>query len=292
MANITILYDIASDTGTLTGAGSNPAAWVENSTLSVQNLRTDDLAAVSRYLDIESGHARMVASFDRVRPVSMWALIGHNASTLAEMQPGLAESETLTPALYLPERQPVWEPTVVWGSLPWGAFPWDGVDKSTFPGAPIAFHLASETMYAEHAWLDIFDPSNEDGFLDAGRLMIGQGWTPPDEENHDYGSSIRPVHTAQVTRTRGGRRLVSDGLIYREWEIKLSFQSEATAIGVYHDLMMRLGKRGDMLIIWDSDKIPAIRNRMSLYCALADTSPITITDDDAWEVVLKVEELT
>lgn len=286
MANLTILYDLASDKGSLTGSGTG---W--SGTLPPANLRNDDLAAVARYLDIKSSPARLVAGFDRVRPVNAWAMIGHNCTTLATMRVGASEAASLSPALYQSPASPVWEPTIVWGSLPWGVWPFDGVDKETFPSTPIAFHLSPETFYAQYAWAEITDPSNTDGYFQAGRLMIGQGWVPPDVENHDYGSTVQIIDLAEKTRTKGGRRLVSDAPKYRQWEIKLSYQSEATALGVYHDLMWRLGIKGDLLIIWDSDKEPAIRNRLTLYGALSGTSPITIVEHDAWDVVLQIEEL-
>ena len=285
MANLTILYDLASDKGSLSGSGDGWAA-----TLPPANLRNDDLANMARYLDIADGPARLVAAFDRPRPVNAWALIGHNCTTLATMQVGLADAPGLTPALYQSAIVPVWEPTIVWGSLPWGVWPFDGVDPDSFPGAPIAFHLSPDTHYAPYAWMDIADPSNADGYFQAGRLMIGQGWVPPDVESHEYGSTIQVIDMAEKTRTKGGRRLVSDAPKYRQWEIKLSYQSEATALGVYHDLMWR-GIKGDLLVIWDSDKEPAIRNRLTLYGALAGTSPITIVEHDGWDVVLLIEEL-
>lgn len=286
MGNLVILYDIASDKGTLTGVGD----WASG--LPVSHLRNDDLAAVARYLDITASPARMVAAFDRARAVNAWALIGHNATSLATFEVGLSDAPGLSPATYAPPAQKLWEPTVVWGSMPWGAFPFDGVDTASFPGAPIAFHVAPQTQYSQYAWLDVYDPSNPAGYFQAARLMIGQGWVPPDVENHDLGSSIRPIDTSPVTRTKGGRRLVGDGHRYRTWEIKLSYQSERTAIGVYQDLQLRLGKRGDMLIIWDPEKEAAIRNRLMLYCALAETSALTIVENDAWDVTLQVEELT
>ncbi|MDG5497424.1 hypothetical protein [Niveispirillum sp. BGYR6] len=285
MANLTILYDLASDKGSLSGSGNGWAG-----ALPPANLRNDDLAAVARYLDIRNSPARLVAGFDRVRPVNAWALIGHNASSLATMRVGLADAPSLSPVIYQSPTAPVWEPTIVWGSLPWGVWPFDGVDKETFPGAPIAFHLSPETHYAQYAFLEVADPGNPDGYFQAGRLMIGQGWVAPDVENHDYGSSVQIIDMAEKTRTKGGRRLVGEAPKYRQWEIKLSYQSEATALGVYHDLMWR-GIKGDLLVIWDSDKEPAIRNRLTLYGALAGTSPITIVEHDGWDVVLQIEEL-
>lgn len=281
---LTILYDIASDTGTLTGNDG----WAPG--MPVSNLRTDDVQAVARFLAIADGPARLVAAFNRPRPINAWALIGHTCSTLGRVRFGLASNSALTPPIYEAVR-PSWEPTVVFGSVPWGAAPWGGIDKDAFPGAPVIFHRAV-TQFGGWAYVEIEDPSNNDGFVDFGRLMVGQSWQPPGFDGHDYGSSIQVVDTSTVQRTRGNRRIVGDQIVYRTWEIKLSYQSEASALGVFHDLQMRLGKRGSMLILWDDAASSAIRSRLTLYCALSGTSPITISDSDAWDITLSVEELT
>ncbi|AUN31233.1 hypothetical protein [Niveispirillum cyanobacteriorum] len=281
---LTILYDIASDTGSLTGNDG----WAAG--MPVSNLRTDDVQAVARFLEIAEGPARMVAAFNRPRPINAWALIGHTCSTQAQVRVGLASNSALTDPIYQADL-PAWEPTVVFGSVPWGAAPFDGVDKDTFPGAPVIFHRAG-TQFGGWGFIEVADPSNNDGYLDFGRLMIGQSWQPPGFDGHDYGSAIQVVDTSTVQRTRGNRRIVGDQRIYRTWEIKLSYQTQATALGVFHDLQMRLGKSGSMLIIWDDEAAFSVRSRLTLYCALSGTSPITISDADAWDVTLSVEELT
>ncbi|HYE48142.1 MAG TPA: hypothetical protein VEB20_01020 [Azospirillaceae bacterium] len=289
MGKISILWDIASDQGTLAAAGSDPAEWVESGGLSVQNLRTDDVQAFARYLDIGSSTARLVVDMGRPRPVSGFAIINHNAATTGIWQPGLSNNADLSSPLYLPDALPFWEPTVVWGSVPFGAFPFDLVDKDTFPGVPIAYHLASETHFPRYLWVDIEDPDNEAGYWQGARLLAGQAYTPP--WNFSYGASVRPVDPSEVRRTRGGRRMVRRLPKYRQWRITLEHQTEEAAIGVYHDLMWRLGKSGDMLLVWDPDKDAALRNRLTLYCALVDTTEITLTSHNRWSWSFDVEEI-
>lgn len=289
MANITILYDIAGDKGTLTA--DDAEGW--SPTLPVSNLRTDDPLAVARYIHIDSAPARLVVAMDRPRPISCWAIIGHNSSPAGTMQIGVSDQADLSDPIYVSPAQTLRPPNIVWGSLPWGAWPADGYDPDAQVGLSIAYHLSVAPYVAQYTWVEISDPDVDDGYWQAGRLLIGEGWQPPEIDNMDYGASIHPVDPSTARRTRGGRRVVFDQPRYRTWELRFSYQSKSVALGVFHDLQYRLGKKGEMLIIWDADEAePAIAQRLTLYCALAETAPVIIDDNDAWSVVLTVEELT
>lgn len=282
MGKLNILWEIPSDEGTYSGG-----SWVSGGGIELDNLKTQDITEIARTNDIAGASTQWAIDLGALKPVSGFAIINHNAPTVATY--AIRLSETGSPDfVYEAEDLRFWEPTVVWGSRPWGAFPWDLVDPDDYPGTSIAYHLAPATVYARYIYVEATIPSGS--YFDAGRFLGGQAFQPLLNMN---AASVRPVDPSEVRRTRGGKRMVLSRPIYRQWRVTLSMQTEEEAMGVYFDLMYHRAKSGAMLLVFDPDKAAAIRARLTLYCALVDTTEISTTAQMAgrWGVTFDVEEL-
>ncbi|MBP7340614.1 hypothetical protein [Niveispirillum sp.] len=289
MASMLMLWDIASDTGTLSAAGTNPGGWVEGGGLSVQNLRTDDVMAVARYTDIAATTARVKTAMARARPIDIVAVINHNGSEAGTWRPLLSANADLSASIYQPDPMPMWGATYIWGSRPFGDFPFSGIDTGNYPGAPILWHRLTEPVTAQYLGVDFIDPGNAAGYFQAGRLMAGVAWQPP--INFSFGSSIGVVDASEKKRTDGGRRLVRRRAKWRTWKIALAYQDRRAAMGVYLDLMWLKGIAGDLFLVWDPAEDAAVMSRQILYGALSATGEVPIERYGRWSVTFEFEEL-
>lgn len=286
-----ILWDITSDRGDVEGGD-----WLSTGGFSLANLRTPDLSELARAASLDAADTRLTVTLDRPRSGSALALLAHTAP------PGSTYDVTFRlapdgPPVYEAQGLPFWEPTVVWGSRPWGAFPWDGVDPDDYPGTRVAWHAAPSSFFWQALDLDIHVAAGGGATLDLGRLLVGEGYRP--SAGRQPGDTIRPVDPSEVRRTDGGARIVRRRRGWREWRISLVHRTEAEALGVLYDLQAR-GKGADMLIVLDPDAQPAVRARLTLYGALADTADMVLQpsfDRDGerrsprWSVTFTIEEL-
>ncbi|MBP2291051.1 hypothetical protein [Azospirillum rugosum] len=290
MANLIILWNIASDSGTLSSG-----SWLSGNGLKLDNLKTQDITEVARTTDTAPASTRLRIDMGHLQPLSAFAWINHNAPDLATYDLIYSNAADGSAPVYSATGLRFWEPTVVWGSRPFGAFPLTLVDKASYPGTPIAFHLAPGQYYGRYVFANAKIPDGPSSYFQAGRVMAGLAFQP--QRGMALGAAIRPVDPSDKRRTQGGARLVRKLPKYTTWKITLPFQTEAEALGVYFDLMHKLGISGEMLIVWDHEKPAPIRARLTLYCALSDTSEITVQPafDHAgatyWTVTLDVEEL-
>ncbi len=287
MAKLNILWDIPTDRGTWSGGD-----WV--ATLPLDNLITQDITEVARTTSADPAATRLTVALPRLLPVSAIAWVNHNAPSGSTYRLRAGIGPDPEEATYDAPGLPFWEPTVVWGSLPWGAFPWDGIRPDDYPGTPIAYHRAPEAQFVDHLFVDVTLPGDA-SYFQAGRLLAGEAFVP--NINHQYGGQVGIVDPSTVRRTTGGRRIVGKLPKYRRWQITLAYQAEGEAFGVYWDLMYRLGKSGEMLILWDPDLPAATRARLTLYCALSDTTDMTVQQAfgrdgrPMWSVTFDVEEM-
>ena len=127
-------------------------------------------------------------------------------------------------------------------------------------------YLATPALSAVTAryWrIAISDPTNPDGYLEAGRLVVSDPWRP--ELNLDRGwRLVRRDPSEHVRMSRGQLRVLDHGGGYDELTFRLSWLSRAEA---YQGLAPRLdalrgGASGDLLVIrdptapdWDAEAV-------------------------------------
>ncbi len=287
MANVTLLWDKASDRGTLSGG-----SWVSG--LPLNSLQTPDVQAVARSTSASTAHTRFVVDLGTVKPeaVSGFALLNHNGSTASKWRIVVTDDASDTnPALRKLDTglMNMWVETVVFGSAPWGSFPWDGIDQSRYPGGTIALYFAPSYVIGRYIWIYIEDAANAAGYFQAGRFLAGQTWAPA--ENAAYGASIRYIDPSEVRRTRGGARLTSPRPRYRQFSLSFPGLTQAEALGTAFEIDRQIGKTGDFLLVMDPEEDGVYRFRRTIYAALSDTSPIAIPNFEEWSWSITAEEL-
>lgn len=287
MANVTLLWDKASDRGSLSGG-----SWVGG--LPLAALQTSDVQEVARSTSASTSHTRFVVDLGAAQPepISGFALLNHNGSLSSKWRVVVTnDAADANPSARKLDSglMDMWVETVVIGSMPWGAFPWNGIDASRYPGGTIALYFAPSSVIGRYIWVYIEDPTNADGYFQAGRFIAGQTWAP--SENAAYGATIQYIDQSEVRRTRGGARLVSPKPRFRQFSLSFPGLTQTEALGTAFEIDRQLGKTGDFLLMMDPEEAGVFRFRRTIYAALVDTSPIAIPAFEEWSWQITAEEL-
>jgi len=280
MAYLHILWDKPVDSGTYSGGD-----WVSGGGLSLDNLKTQDVMELARSTDASEASTQWRVDLGRVTPLSLFAILNHNGSTLATRR-FIVRDASLN-AVYDTGAEVMRQPTVVWGSQPFGSFPFSGVDETAYPGGPIDLHIAPATVVGRYIDVEISDEANSAGYFQAGRFLAGEAFQQPMQ----YGVRIRPADPSEVRRTRGGRRLVRNLPGYRTFEAQFQCMSEEDAYGAAFEIERRLKKEGDFLLVYDPEDDPSVLFRRTIYAALVDTTGITEDFFKGYSWGLVAEEL-
>lgn len=288
MANVAILWNKASDAGALSGG-----SWAAG--LPLANLQTSDVKRVARSIGTlpSATRFRVDAGGGQLRAWSMFVLLGHNLTTLGRVRVVVTnDAADADPAQRTADTGllPAWEPTIVWGSLPWGAFPWDGVDPTAYPGGALWFHLLPAAVNGRYLWVYIEDAGNAAGYIQAGRFLAGQAWSPG--ENVEYGFEVGWIDPSQAVRGRQGRRFTEERPRYRVVNMTFGFLTPTEAWGVAFEIQRQIGATGDLFFVADPEEDPAIRFKRSIYAALPNLNLIAqpLFEGLTWR--LSLEELT
>lgn len=269
MKPLHVLWEKPTDAGLYTGG-----SWVDTGGLALGNLVTQDVMEMARSTDAAEESTWWRVDLGRLTPLSMFAILNHNGSTVARRRHVVSNSPTIYGT---PVYDTGWErmrmPTEVWGARPFGAFPFDGIDTAAYPGGLVDLHVAPSTVYGRYLFTCVRDSDNPAGYFQAGRFMAGEVWT----QSMAFGAKIRTADPSEPRRTRGGRRLVRNLPRYREVSITFEHMTERDAYATGFEIERRLGRSGDFLLVYDPDDTPALRFRRTVYAALTETTGITTT---------------
>lgn len=284
--NLSILWNIRSDTGTFSGG-----TW--EATLPLNNLKDGDVKKVARSDGITQSDTKFVVDLGTTVPVVLdcFVLLNHSGSTDAQWRIVVTNDATdANPAsrVYDSGFIDMWVPTVLLGTLPWGAFPWSGYDEAAYPRGITSIHITEDTYTARYIWVYINDESNADGYFESGRFLSGPVWSP--EINYEFGANIRYVDESVVKRTRGGRRLVTSRPSYRVFEFRFDNLTQNEAYGTAFEISRQIGKSGSILIITNPEDSGELLFKRTIYASLNDTAPIVEQQFDRWAWSIVAEE--
>lgn len=278
-----VLWQKPSDDGTYSGG-----SWLATGGLALANLRTQDVMQLARSTNTAEASTQWRIDFGRIVPLSMFALLNHNATTTGRRRHVVTNSPTNAGSpVYDTGLELLRTRTEVWGTKPFGAFAFSGVDEAAYPNGTVDLHVAPATIYGRYLFTYVSDTANPAGYFQAGRFMAGEAWT----HRFLYGVKVRPVDPSVVRRTRGGLRLVRRLPGYREMSLTFECMTERDAYAVGFEIDRQLGKSGDFLLVYDPEDDPAVRFRRTLYAALSETAGITTTSHRRYGWAITAEEL-
>lgn len=269
MANINILRSVM-DSSVVTGG-----SWL--SSLPAVNLLNQQPRKVARSVGLSESATTVTFDLGSPTLLSMFALIATNLSVGSMWRIVVADNDDFEdPSLdiQLPGRPS----DVVWGSLPWGVLPWNGLLGKDPPGGPITFYKHPTTVLGRYVRIDISDPGNPAGYVQVGRFMAGDAFSP--QRNMSMGVEIGIVDESRKSYSVGNQ-VYSDRKPPRR-RIACNFEviAESEAFGQIYDLMLEVGVSGVVLIVYDPEDNEAILPRRTIYAQLSELSPVVAVRHD------------
>lgn len=112
--------------------------------------------------------------------------------------------------------------------LPFAQFDWGfqplGVNAFTFGLSAQSVCWLPARVAAASVLIDIVDPSNPAGYVEAARLVIGETWSPDD--NYSYGSSLVWSSLSKSSRAEDGTLRTDAGASLRRFSLALDSMTE------------------------------------------------------------------
>lgn len=262
MANMFLGFD-----NQVSGATLTEGSW--NSDLPRANLQHEDPTTMARTSNAAAASTKLRFALASPMHLAMVALINTNASVDASYRLQLYSDSGFTTSIYDSGTVDVYPMgTIPYGDIPWGAPNW-------WTGRPLPAeldrfqrnirHELSDWQYAQYGQLEIFDTANADGYFEAGRLFIGQGFRPERNASYGAGLQINPRSTILRTLSGGTYALARQP----DFSIPVAFEMLTPSEGMRAlDIQAAVDLHGECYFEWDTED-PAYWFRKSVFGRLA-----------------------
>lgn len=280
-SNMIISSTNYSDSGTLT---------VDNAvgTLPITNLQDRQIVKIWRNSQTT---AQIDMDFGQGRIVDFVALIKHTISQTGKIRYRLSNASNFSTTEYDSGLIDAWPVVEEFGTLPWGVFSWGGYLNITIAAQYTisSFNVLTSPVQARYLRIDISDPDNTDGYLQAGRLIAGPAYKP--SINYANGVQFEFVDESRITKSRGGQTFVDEVERFRRIRFELINLPENEMFQNVFNAIDRLrGVAQDILVIPQPDE-PTTWITQNIYGRIAQTQPITNSALTYYGRMIEVEEL-
>lgn len=170
-----------------------------------------------------------------------------------------------------------------------GLAPAQAASAYAFGGGAYARHWLPVQRFALGVAIDISDPDNLQGYIEASRLVMGEYWSPIN--NPDYGASMTIMDASTHYRTDSGDLCTEIGTRARKMPLQLSGlpAADRTALA---DILRRNGMSGVMLISLFPESLDLELERdHTIFGKLSSVSSMSMPYCDAYSVPLEIEEI-
>jgi len=235
--------------------------------------------------------AQIDVDFGQSRIVDFAALIKHNISTTGTIRWRFSNVSDFATTVYDSGVVDAWPIVEEFGTLPWGVFSWGGYLNPTVAAEYTisTFDVLDSTVQARYLRIDISDPDNTDGYIQAGRLISGPAYRP--SINYANGVEFEFVDESRVTKSRGGQTFIDEVERFRRIRFDLINLPENEVFqNVFNRLDRLKGIAGDILVIPQPDK-PSTWITQNIYGRITNTDPIVNSALTYYGRRIEVEEL-
>lgn len=266
MGAMLIAFRNYADGGALSGG-----RWTDG--LPLANLAERQPSRLARTRSAAPEDTRIALDIGGSRPISVVALLRHNLTQAGRWRVAIGDD----PGLAAPTRDSgfadIWPTIVPFGVGAWGEFRWGGKLDPAEAGAYgiDGLVLFSPPARGRHVLVELRDPDNPAGFLQAGRLIVAPAWRP--SVNLQYGWSIEQVDESRSVKSRGGQVYIDRRPKFRRLSFSLDHLEADEMFGHAYELDRLKGRGGDVLAAIDPEDARH-RHRHSVYGMLAETTPI------------------
>ena len=156
-------------------------------------------------------------------------------------------------------------------------------------GGAYARHWLPEPMTARGLAIDIKDPANLQGYVEAGRLVAGAYWSPAN--NPEYGASVTIMDASTHARSDAGDLWTDFGTRARKMPLQLSALPAADRTALF-GIVRRNGMSGAMLVsLFPESADPELERDHTIFGRLSSVSAMSIPYYENYAMPLEIEEL-
>ncbi len=136
--------------------------------------------------------------------------------------------------------------------------------------------------------VDLYDPGNADGFLEAGRLLATKAYQPP--RNYQYGWSVQWAGASRKGRARGGQLYADPAARYRRVTFSVPLLPRDDALGKLYELDRVLGDAKPALFCFDPGDATHLQ-RLTIYAVQEGVGEIVATHANRYSKRYTIEEI-
>lgn len=236
------------------GATLSGGAWVES--LPLENLKDRALARIARSINLDPSSTTFTVDLGRQRAIRILALIAHNLSFSARLRIRASNDENFAETLH-DRTDDVWGALVNadWNidDLEWendnywlGSYTQDETEGQT----PISARILPEAVQARYWRFDILDTQNAAGFIDLGRVFIGEAFLSP-PVNYGYGAGLGYEDATGIETALSGAEFFDPREPIRVFRFQLAFMDDTTGFSQALELTRRAGVWREVFVVAD-----------------------------------------
>lgn len=224
----------------------------------LDNLKDRLLSRVARTIDTATSSTTFTMDFGRRRSIRIMALIAHNLSFSARLRIRASNSPDFSTTVYD-------ETSDVWGSVTeaeWNIdeLEWENdnywagtfTQEETEGQTPVSSRILPEPVEARYWRFDIIDTQNDAGFVEIGRLFIGDAFLQP-RVNYAYGGSLGYETKTVVDESLGGSEFFDPREQLRVMRFDLQFLGDQEGFARALELTRRAGIHKEVFVVADPD---------------------------------------
>jgi hypothetical protein len=284
MANCMLGFPNRADSAVLSGG-----AWVP--TLSVSNLTDREIGLLARTTSAAPASSIIVIDLGASTKVQAISLRNHNLTLKARYRIVGSMTADFSVLSYDSGWADVWPEVYPWGSLEWEDDNWwsGKYTKEETEGYITELdHLLPQIKALRYWRIELSDPKNPAGFIEAGRLFIGPVWQP--KINMAYGASLAWETSTTASAALGGAEYFQRRTPYRVGKFSLDFMEQDEAFSKAFEIQRRAGVDQEVLYIHDpADTVHSLRRRF--IGRLRTLNPIEFPSVDIHTAAFEVKEL-
>jgi len=281
LSNVLIAFNNRADAATLSGG-----SWL--AALPKTNLQNRIVGKVARSTDDAVASTKFDVDITADTIIRVIGLIGHNLSINAlyrirgSSDSGFASSDVDTGWVS------VWPPVYVSTDLDWQSLNWWSGRYLTDEILGYTWSLIYDIGSAKNLryWrIEFDDTANTSGYVQVGRLFMGDAWQPA--INMSYGAGISWETPTEVQEAIGGTEYFDARTPYRVAKFSTDWLTEDEAYSSAFDIQRRMGIDKEVIFLWNpEDTTHALRRQFlgRLRQLSAIENPYLDTHKAAWEI--------
>jgi hypothetical protein len=245
------------DAGVLSGGSWMP-------TLPLNMLQTRVLGEVARSTNLALASTQFSLDLGRSRRVQLLSWRFHNLSICGKFRARAFQDAAHMTPIYDSGWQPVWKVIYGLNSLEWNHESWWGrkyTSEQRQRYVPELIHIMPAAKYTRYWLIEFDDSANPAGYIQIGRMFIGDAWQPTTNMSYE-GTSLGWETGTEVQKALSGAKFFNRQFPVRVQKLALNMLDEDEVFSNAFEIQGQGGIDQEVLWIHDpDDTIHAIKRQ-------------------------------